>query len=214
MIRLYINVYRDKNEERSKELTEVFMRNLFSEHIGSVHALVSPEDVWMLSNFPFYGKLKIHQYGRPTYRDFFNLINEVSSDHDVNVIVNSDIFVDETILHVEKLTDNDCFALSRWEINKDGTPNHVQVQIRNDSQDVWCFRGKIKPIEFCDFTLGKPGCDNRIAHEIQQAGYNITNPSKSIKTWHLHNSNIRHYIHRIEHCVPAPYLTIPLTDLP
>lgn len=215
MIRLYMNVYRDKHEERAKELQEVFIRNLFSEHIGSIHVIVHPDDAQMLSNFAFYGKLKIHQIpGRPTYQNFFDLINEVSEDLDVNVIVNSDIFVDETILQVEKIRENDCFALSRWEIKPDGTPNFVQVQIRNDSQDTWCFRGKIKPIEYCDFTLGKPGCDNRIAYEIQRAGYNVTNPSKTIKTWHLHNSGIRHYIHKIEHCVPAPYLTIPLTYLP
>ncbi len=215
MIRLYINYYKDKHEERSKELQEVFLRNVFSEHVGALHVLIHPDDMHMLSNFPFYGKLHLVQIlNRPTYRDFFDVVNSVTSDEDINVILNSDMFVDETIAHTEKLGPDDCFALSRWEINPDGTPNHVQVQIRNDSQDTWCFRGKIKPIDFCDFTLGKPGCDNRIAHEIQKAGYNITNPSKTIKTWHLHNSNIRHYIHRIEHCVPAPYLTIPLTHLP
>ncbi len=215
MIRLYMNIYRDAHPDRNKELQDVFLRNILNPSVDSVHILIHPDDIKITSNFYGHPKFNTHLIpNRPTYQNFFNVVNEVSSDSDINVIVNSDMFVDETIRLAENMGPDDCYALSRWEMNKDGTPNHVQVQIRNDSQDVWCFRGKIKPIEFCEFTLGKPGCDNRIAHEIQKAGYNITNPSKSIKTWHLHNSNIRHYIHRIEHCVPAPYLTIPLTHLP
>ena len=40
-----------------------------------------------------------------------------------------------------------------------------------------------------DVPLGVPGCDNRIAAELlYRYGYNVLNPSKSIKTYHYHPS--------------------------
>src|SRR5204862_5215377 len=51
------------------------------------------------------------------------------------------------------------------------------------SQDVWAFEGPVKPVAFSDFALGKPGCDNRIAYELGQAGYEVLNPCLSIKTY-------------------------------
>ena len=54
-------------------------------------------------------------------------------------------------------------------------------------------------------------CDNRLAHDIQSHGYNVINPSHTIKTYHLHNSNIRNYLNDrnepIER-IPQPYLLV------
>lgn len=215
MINLFVNVYLEENLDRRKELHDCFLRNVFNQQVDRLYILITMEDTVIISNFLMNSKIFVDVIaGRPTYKDFFDYINKYTQDDDINIIANSDIFFDDTILNVNKLKQDECFALSRWEIGKDGLPNHVQVQVRGDSNDTWCFRGNIKHIEYCDFTLGKAGCDNRIAYEIQKAGYKISNPSKTIKTWHLHNSGIRHYIHTREHCVPEPYLTIPLTYLP
>jgi len=72
-----------------------------------------------------------------------------------------------------------CFALSRWDVKTNNLFN------QKDSQDIWCFRGNIS-IDNCNFNLGLPGCDNRIARIISDHDYEIFNPSKSIKCWHLH----------------------------
>jgi len=63
-------------------------------------------------------------------------------------------------------------------------------------------------IEGADFTLGIAGCDNKIAHLLNKH-YTLKNPSLSIKTYHLHNTNIRNYINfsHVER-LPPPYFTI------
>src|SRR5689334_21979810 len=106
---------------------------------------------------------------RPTFKDFFSLINQVTDEDDINIIANTDIyFDDESIWLIKKwLQKDECFALSRWDIYFDGKPQHFN---RRDTADVWIFKGKIKDIPDCDFTLGIPGCDNAICERIQRAG--------------------------------------------
>jgi len=54
-------------------------------------------------------------------------------------------------------------------------------------------------------------CDNRLAYDIQAHGYNVINSCHTIKTYHLHNSNIRNYLNDknepIER-IPQPYLLV------
>jgi hypothetical protein len=41
--------------------------------------------------------------------------------------------------------------------------------------------------------MGLPGCDNRLAHLLSETGYRLSNPCRSIRTIHLHRSNVRSY---------------------
>jgi hypothetical protein len=134
---------------------------------------------------------------RLPFSDFFAMINLVAQKDDISIIANSDIYFD-TLYGIGNLKENEVYALSRW----DG--NHLYD--REDSQDAWVFKGKIKTVANCNFGLGIPGCDNAIAERLQRAGYTVLNPSKSIKTIHLHSSNIRNYDRRTT--VPKPYLLI------
>ena len=78
------------------------------------------------------------------------------------------------------------------------------------SQDAWIFTPPI-PKKICaDFTLGCPGCDNRIAAEFNKAGWILSNPSKLIKCYHLHISAIRNY----GDAVSGPHISIPYSELP
>jgi hypothetical protein len=134
---------------------------------------------------------------RLTFSDFFAMINLVAQKDDISIIANSDIYFD-TLYGIGNLKENEVYALSRWDGNT--------LYDREDSQDAWVFRGKIKPIPDCNFGLGVPGCDNAIAERITRSGYTVLNPSKSIKAMHLHSSNIRNYDHRT--VVSKPYLLI------
>jgi hypothetical protein len=145
--------------------------------------------------------------GKPTYESFFNKINESTGPDDINIICNSDIFLDETIALTSQLKDKEMWALSRWDWKEGRTPIHFN---REDSQDVWIVKGKIENV-YGDFTLGRLGCDNRIAHEFHKAGYRVTNPSLSVKTFHVHNSQVRNYTQT--DVVPPPYYTIKPTRL-
>lgn len=134
--------------------------------------------------------------GRETFGDYFKQINKHSAPEDINIICNSDIYFDKSIDRVKNINPNECFALSRWDDNK--------LYNRKDSQDAWIFKGKVKKI-FGDFFLGLPGCDNRIAHEIDKVGYEMSNPSLSIRANHLHNSGVRNYTRSKKETVPGPY---------
>ena len=181
MIRLLYNYYEDKNPIRKKEIDLCLQKNLANPWINTVI---------------------IESQNKLTYNYFFDKINSMTGEQDINVMCNSDIFLDETIRLVETMAMDQVYALSRWDYRPDG--KHVFFN-RADSQDTWIFRGHIRTMNG-DFTLGRNGCDNRIAHEIKKAGYKLNNPSQSVKTYHVHSSNIRN--HTRKDTVPGPYLTI------
>jgi hypothetical protein len=151
-----------------------------------------------VNNFELFGPFGLITYdSRLTFSDFFAMINLSVEENDISIIANSDIYF-ESLKELKTIKGNEVYALSRWDGNT--------LYDREDSQDAWVFRGKIKPIPDCNFGLGIPGCDNAIAERISRSGYTVLNPSKSIKAIHLHSSNIRNYGHRT--VVSKPYLLI------
>ena len=180
MIRLFYNYYEDKHPYRKQEIDYCLQRNLENKLLNMI-IVETPT--------------------KPTYEFFFEQINKVTEPNDVNIICNSDIFFDDTIKFVEKMGEKDMYALLRWEWGPGGARFHE----RGDSQDTWIVRGKVEGV-LGNFQLGMRGCDNRIAHEFQQAGYRVTNPAKTIRTYHVHNSQVRNYT--MADLIPPPYLTI------
>lgn len=186
MIRLIYNYYEDKNKVRKREIDFCLQKNLDNPHINVV--IIETEE-------------------KPTYNLFFQKINEMTGPDDINIICNSDIFFDETIILTATMKHKQVYALSRWDyINE----HNIKLFDRHDSQDTWIVKGRVENV-ISNFTLGKKGCDNRIAYEFKNAGYLISNPSRSIKTYHVHNSNIRNYSQR--DIVPGPYHTVHITSL-
>lgn len=182
MIRLFYNYYEDRNHKRKQEIDHCFQKNLHNRHINVI---------------------VIESSHKLTYNYFFERINQVVEPNDVSVICNSDIYLDDTITLTQHMRHDQFFALSRWDILKNGEAVFTN---RRDSQDVWIVRGPVRKING-NFTLGMRGCDNRIAHEAAKAGYHVLNPSRSIKTYHVHNSNIRNYTFN-DPAVPEPYMTV------
>jgi hypothetical protein len=137
-----------------------------------------------------------------TFTDFFNLVNSFDNP-DISIISNSDMYMGDNINLVNNMKENECYALTRYEENGHlyPSPHH--------SQDTWIFKGKIKEI-WGDFALGIiRGCDNRIAYEIEKAGYIITNPCLTIKTFHKHTVRKP----PSKEAIPQPYKTIIGTAL-
>jgi SAM-dependent methyltransferase len=182
-IRLFYNYYSDKDPERKKEIDLCFKNNLENRFFETV--VLTSEEI-------------------PNYNFFFDKINEVSGPDDINIICNSDIFFDNTISLVLNMGPRDFYALSRWEWNE-GKP---ELRDLKNSQDTWIFRGPVRNVNG-NIPLGVPFCDNRIAFEFNNAGYNVTNPSKSIKTYHIQTSNIRRYDDHAR--VPGPILFVQPT---
>lgn len=137
-------------------------------------------------------------YGRPTFKELFELTKEYPND--INCFCNSDIYFTD-LTRIRQIKANECFAITRADLLND--PNCV------GSQDAWVFKGVIKPID-ADFTMGMWGCDNRVAYEIQKTGYDIKNPSLSINLVHLHeiDNRIWNPEERKRNTIKPPYLTI------
>lgn len=194
---LYINWYEDDNERRRAELLTCLQKNIDHPKITSIYCLTE--------KLPLEHKKlkKVSIYNRPTYADMLQ-----AAVHDgIKIIANTDIYFDETLEKVyDLITPNTCLALTRYDIiNQRGQSKFHAAAC---SQDVWIFK-TIKPVQ-CSFHMGKPGCDNRFAWELKQAGYKLLNPSKTIKTYHLHLSKKRNWDRRYDK-VPPPYHTIQPT---
>lgn len=185
MIRLLYNYYEDKNINRRNEINFCLQKNLANPHLTTM-VIDSP--------------------GKPTYDFFFQKANQITGPDDVNIICNSDIFFDDTIKFAEQIKHKEFYAILRWEWHPDGPRFHE----RPDSQDTWIWRGKVENV-FGGFSLGIRGCDNRIAHEFKKVGYNIINPAKTIKTYHVHNSGVRNYT--MADVVDPPYYTLMPSSL-
>ncbi len=110
---------------------------------------------------------------------------KMSSPGDIVVISNGDIFHSKYGLTLmdANITYEDAYCLSRW----DFTPHGVRLFDRIDSQDSWVFRGSPR-LPSAPYAMGVPGVDNRLAHDLQACGYNVSNPSRDIRTYHLHLS--------------------------
>jgi len=178
MINLYQNYYEESNLLRRKEL----------DHCRSCN----------IQN-PKLNVQQIKSNKRLTFTDFFQAINKITKPDDINVIANLDIIFDDSIDLAKNMHYNDFYCLTRYDLIN----NEPVFYNRAVSQDVWIWKGEIKGV-FGDFELGQLGCDNKLAFEARKATYNVSNPSLSIKTYHLHESGFRNY--KKEDVIAGPYL--------
>lgn len=197
MIRLFISYYIDKVEARQKELDECLSKNLSNPLIDEIHLLLEyPVDEEITRHKKIH---KVHVKSRPSFAVFFEYINSITRPEDVSIVANSDIYFDDTLSLLGKYSDTFALALCRYDIKKD------KVVFMNswDSQDTWVFKGKVREVPDSDFSLGKAGCDNAIANRLYRSGYNVINPSRTIKTYHLHQVPVTNYNPNDK--IPQPY---------
>lgn len=234
---LIVNYYTDKNQKRTNELNYCIFKNLYNENINKVVVICTESDYSNLLTIYNTQKSKlipIITNKRPTFNDYFAITTKLfNSNTNINIIANLDIVINPEDLVQEKgadirkvasdyITNNTtCLALTRWDVTSDNlfnTNNHIdgaKFFDTPDSQDTWIFMGGVPQISGADFTLGVAGCDNKIGYLLEQSGYNVLNPSKTIKTYHLHLTNIRNYTdvvgHAIERIQP-PYKLLQPTE--
>jgi len=210
-INLFTTYYNDPVPSRQAELDFCIRKNL---EIGfnTVTILIEDKDLSCfeanIGNLEKVNLVKVSS--RPTFNNFFSCISQVNA---INIIANSDIFFPDLNSFRSFYTGrndatNVCLALSRWDYFSDGSSNHFN---REDSQDTWVFYGKPNFVASHDFCMGVAGCDNRLAYDLAVAGFNLLNPSKSIKTLHYHQTNVRHYLDQtgqVKERVSPPYKLI------
>lgn len=207
-MKLIVNYYKDSNPVRQAELDECLQLNINNSNIDKIYLLVDDE------NFLSYSNLRkiipIRVYKRPTFTELFEVANMLGG---IKIIANADIYFDETLEKAKQIKEDEVYALSRW----DRINSVTKLYSHRDSQDAWIFNDKIN-IKV-NYGLGQPGCDNAIAYEFNKAGFNITNPSISIKAIHLHQSNIKSYCDELGNLKPGimrviePYLRVTPIEL-
>jgi len=178
---LYTTYYKEDNNYRKNELLTCLKINISNTAISKIIVFNEGDSIAHIAP----GKIEeVFINKRPTYQDFINYINANSNTDDIHIIANTDIYFDkniEVLKHINlKVT---CLALSRWD-----TADTIKPKLynHNDSQDVWVFKGHIKPELKANFPLGVPRCDNKLLFELQEAGYSVLNPAFSIKVFHIH----------------------------
>lgn len=210
MIRLITSYYKDSNLERQKEMDFCLESNIKNKSIDEI--VVLNEEV----SLPIENeKINQIQFSRPQFKDFFNTINSITNKDDINILTNTDIFFNDSVSNLHKIDlTNKVITLLRWEYNG-GNPI-IPIR-RGDCQDSWIWVGEMRGLDNCDFYLGKLGCDNRIAWELKNAGYTLTNDCDLIQSIHVHETRKRNYkqtfVGTKEHdenkeVVPPPYLYV------
>ncbi len=215
---IFYNYYKPENTDRYREIIYCLDQLLRNKLIDNIYILCS--DYLYLTNDKI---IKINIDGQPKYKNFIDIINFFSKENDINILINSDCYIDEknTQIIIDNIKNNEAYLLSRWEILslEPFEYQHFDIfhnDIKGCSQDAWIFIGKPKNGFNGDYQLGKAGCDNAIAYEFDKVGYKTLNPSKSIKIYHYHLSQIRTYgdiKERESVRVKLPYKFIPSTNL-
>lgn len=180
---LFTSYFEQKHADRQRELKQVMQRNIDCESIDKIVNLGTAWDHDKVINIP---------YDRPTYADFIKEMQNHEADY--YILANTDIYFTSEIERIKELQmDGKVLTLSRWDVMSNGSAKLFDYEW---TQDTWIWKGKPKPMANIDFILGVPACDNRLAYEIAQNGMTPINPSKDIKTYHLHISNKRSYTER------------------
>jgi hypothetical protein len=191
---LLVGLYLDPDAARLGEFLTCLERNVANRAIDEVHVFVEEEIDPLDAAFRYpplrSSKVRLVVTGvRVTYAALFAYANRELTGRRV-VIANADIFFDHTLARLDDYDLAGCLlCLSRWDIHADGTWSLFDFDY---SQDVWIFQTPIAEFA-CDFPLGVLGCDNRVAWEADRAGLIVTNPSLSVRSYHLHLTGIRRY---------------------
>lgn len=197
MITLYTSYYTDKTPERERELLYCLQHNVDNPKINRI--MLFCEGVLPINS----EKITVLGRCRPTYKMMFDAVNTYcQSETEISIVSNTDIYFDDSLSKIQ-LLQKQCLALSRWDVKPGKEP---KLHNERFSQDVWVFVGKVRKVRFCDFFLGIPGCDNRIAWELSQAGYRLFNPASVVKVYHYHPSDLHTYDGKVK--IPKPYLFV------
>lgn len=211
MVILITQYYLCKDLSRQNEINDTLIKNVQNSLIDEIYLL--NDDIYdidfCIKQIHLESKIKqikLYNSGEiMKYSDAILFANE-KLDGKICIISNNDIIFDNTLKYLSDydLT-NKFLALSRYD-------NNVLYD-RSDSQDSWIFLSPANvSTEECKFTLGKPGCDNRIAKIFSDHNYLVINPSKTIVTHHNHASKIRYY--SVNDRIKGKYLRISPDYLP
>ena len=206
---LIIEYFQSKNHIRNGEYLYCLHENIGIDEIDNIYIFIEEgSDL----NFDSPKIKKIVTKERPTYQDLFEYCNEHMKDQ-ICVVANADIIFDDTLRYFKSIDmTKQFYALSRWEItSSNGKDWNIEPFDNAASQDSWIFKTPIETSDEMNYTMGKPGCDNKIVYHMRELGYTCRNPGKKVISIHFHISNFRTYDWKSDR-VPGPYLLVAPVD--
>ncbi len=193
--------YKPEKAKRRREIDYCLQQNIQSKLIHQILLLSEKEETLPEGAN---GRVMQRVIGhRLTYSDVLEAALTLP-DNAVLAFANADICIDDVSwkqLWSVDLTSR-CLALLRWNVPESGKLEDATLfGPRADSQDTWVVRvadikaaharGALKGIAGIPF--GQMGCDNAFALEMFRAKFAIVNPARTLKTFHVHASEIRTY---------------------
>ena len=187
--------FKHASNRRSREIFNCLERNVHCQTID--HILLLNEQEY--SSIPNNPKIQtVMMQGRMTYYDAMVLAKERVPPGDIVVLANADIYFDTTLSFLWQIDMEGrrlCLSLLRWEGGKDSAP--VMYGPRADSQDSWIVSRNSLNFDLTKeefgIPFGKSCCDNAFSLLMMRKKYLVVNPAYSIRTIHMHASNIRTY---------------------
>lgn len=190
------SLYNESKPQRVQEYLTCLEKNLNHPRIAHIHVVYEyvPDERSVLLDYLFSKNISVELVSsRPSYGFVFDLVNRLYSGKKI-ILSNADIYFNETLnlLDDYDLT-NKFLALTRWNVNADGSLTPYFTTKTMYSQDTWIFKAPLKRLDDESMLLGTCGCDNRLAYQAFVAGLKVLNPCGSIQCCHLHVSKIRNY---------------------
>jgi len=194
-------LYNEKNEKRAQEYLTCLEKNRAHKKIASIHVVYDTSKDTETEKKTILNKLNEEHItityidSRPTYQFCFDIANAYYPDSKI-ILANADIYFDETLSLLDDYDlEGKFLALTRWDQQSNTTCYIHGIKIHPEesySQDTWIFK---TPIDFpnSNILIGIPGCDTAIAYYAKENNFTVLNSCLSIKTHHLHESEIRNY---------------------
>jgi len=211
-INIFCQFFIHSNKERQLEFLKCLKFNVKNKYITKIYLLneriYTDEELDVSTNKIVQVDIK----NRLKFKDVFDYIND-NNIQGYNVIINSDIFFDKTIKRLFKSDihlNKKMYALLRYEYDETDIKKSNLFGPRGDSQDTWIIHSNFsigkKESKVFNFEFGKPGCDNKMTYLMTILGYEVINDPEYIKSYHLHNTNIRNYTNNDK--ILPPYETV------
>ncbi len=204
--------------KREREIRKCLIKNLECPYIDKV-LLLNEDD--LSDRLPTHEKLQLKELGhRLTYWDVLQCIQKEVPENVIVAFANSDIYLDDTWRLLWSVNLKDKFlSLLRYDEPSPGdeTDQPKLFGPRPDSQDTWVVHSSslkqrnLQPTDF-DFEFGRAGCDNAVNLSMLRNKFVVCNPAYSLRTIHVHQSQIRTY--NPADCIDKPmYLYLEPTGL-
>jgi len=201
--------YFDK-QDRINEFHRCFQENVRNKYIKKIYVLY--ED--FQGNAPWFllhDKIKIIKLDHyPEHKDFYDFINKNLSGELV-IWANTDIYFDDTLKSLRHVDFHNGIAiLTRYNI-----PEYQGKWKRHpNSHDAWIFKAPIRYLNG-NFKINRFINENIMLDEWIKSGYRVTNPSLTVKAWHVHREDYRAHDVLCEYAsMKVPFYSIPFTTLP